>query len=388
MSYLPLDITDADERRAREQNKYPIEVNLRSREFRKVAKEDFPASSIEKLPLEVTLEQDVNTPPKLYVSDPASRQKELLLDLNPQFSDLEFGTVKTIELNVAGVEMLAGLYLPPGYEPGKRYPLVIQTHGFAPGEFSMDGRSEWSSGFAARPLAAKDILVLQTMNFKDERDHERSHKEARFGANLEESAKNFQVLGYEKAIDDLDSQGLIDRNRVGIIGFSRTVCFVGYALTHSKYQFAAASLVDGISCGYFEEIAEPEEAWDINNINGGAPPFGEGLKLWMKNSPGFNLDKVQAPVRLASLGNSSALAAWEWYVGLTLQKKPVDFVLIPHGLHLGGMVSERMLEQLGLVDWFTFWLKGEEDPDPSKRDEYSRLRELRKQVVISSGGSK
>lgn len=378
MSYLPLNLADPVERKAREHNKFPIEVDLRSREFRKAAKEKFPAASIENLPLEVTLEQDVNTPPKLYVSDPASHEKKLLLDLNPQFSELDFGAVKTIELNVAGVEMLAGLYLPPDYEPGKRYPLLIQTHGFMPNEFSMDGRSEWGSGFAARPLAAKGVLVLQTLAFKDERDHERSHKEARFGANLEESGKNFAVLGYEKAIDYLDSQGLIDRNRVGITGFSRTVCFVGYALTHSKYRFAAASLVDGISCGYLEAIAEPEEIWDINNINGGAAPFGEGLKLWMKNSPGFNLDKVLTPVRLASLGDFSALSAWEWYAGLTLQKKPVHFVLIPHGLHVGGMVSERMLAQQELVDWFTFWLKGEEDSDPAKADQYHRWRELRK----------
>jgi dipeptidyl aminopeptidase/acylaminoacyl peptidase len=382
MSYLPLDVADPVERKAREQNKYPIEVDLRSREFRKVSKEEFPASGIEKLPLEVTLDQDVNTPPKLYVSDPASRQKGLLIDLNPQFGELDFGTVKTIEWKVNGVEMLAGLYMPPDYEPGKRYPLVIQTHGFLPNEFSMDGRSEWSSGFAARPLAARNILVLQTQNFKHQQDYERSHQEARFGATLEESAKNFIVTGYETAIDYLDGEGLIDRNRVGIIGFSRTVCFVGYALTHSKYRFAAASLVDGLSCGYVETIAFPEVAWDSYSINGGAAPFGEGLKMWMKNSPGFNLDKVKTPVQLTS---HSGLEAWEWFAGLTLQKKPVDFVLIPGGEHIGVKLSERTLAQQGIVDWFAFWLKGEEDPDPSKRDQYNRWRDL---IAMSSGGSK
>jgi dipeptidyl aminopeptidase/acylaminoacyl peptidase len=376
-SYLPLDIADPAERKSREQNKYLIEVKLPTREYRKVKKEDFPFDRIQN-PLSVTIEQDNNTPPKLYVSNSKSQQKTLLLDLNPQFDELNFGMVRTIEWKVDGIEVLGGLYLPPDYIPGQRYPLVIQTHGFAPKVFSMDGLAEWSSGSAARPLAAKGIMVLQLFEFNNQADHDRVGSDRKLGATLQESFRNFQVLAYEGAIDFLDKMELIDRNRIGIVGFSRTACFVGYALTHSKYRFAAASLVDGISCGYFEEIAHPNGAFDTNNLNGGAAPFGEGLKLWMKNSPGFNLDHVQTPVRLVSLGNYSVVSAWEWYAGLTLQKKPVDFVLLPGAVHLGVKMSQRALTQEGIVDWFRFWLSGAEDPDPGKAGQYTRWRELRK----------
>jgi hypothetical protein len=37
-----------------------------------------------------------------------------------------------------------------------------------------------------------------------------------------------------------------------------------------------------------------------------------------------------------------------------------------------------MVAQQGLVDWFRFWLKGEEDPDPAKSEQYARWRELHK----------
>ena len=104
----------------------------------------------------------------------------------------------------------------------------------------MDGHLEWSSGFAARPLAARGILVLQAQNWKDrEKDHDRISNDRSLGATAEESHKNFSALLYEGAIDILDQKGMIDRNKVGIVGFSRTVCFVGYTLTHSKYRFAA-----------------------------------------------------------------------------------------------------------------------------------------------------
>jgi len=380
-SYLPLDVTDANERAAREQQKYLVEVKLPGREYKKVSKEDFPSRSIKDRSVKVTLDQDINTPPKLYVSDAKSRRKELLLDLNPQFSELDFGTVKTIEWTVDGVELSAGLYLPPDYLAGRRYPLVIQTHGFEPGEFSMDGRSEWGSAFAARPLAAKGIVVLQFAHFKDHAQIDKAENDRKLGATAGEVVVHFAIHAIEAAIDNLDSQGLIDRNRVGISGFSRWACFAGYILTHSRYRFAAASLVDGISCGYFEEIAVPEEGWDIDNLMGGAPPIGKGLELWIKNSPGFNLDKVQTPVQLAAFGNRSILSAWEWYIGLSLQKKPVDFVYVPNAVHIGITASERMSRPQRLVDWFSFWLQQEEDPDPARHDQYTRWRELRREFA-------
>ena len=170
---------------------------------------------------------------------------------------------------------------------------------------------------------------------------------------------------------------MIDRSRVGIVGFSRTACFVGYTLSHSHYPFAAAVLVDGISCGYFEEIAVPEESRDVNFINGGTAPFGAGLRQWMRNAPGFNTDDVHTPVQLISLQDYSVLTAWEWYVALSLTNKPVDFILVPHGYHIGVKPSQRMLTQQAVVDWFAFWLKGEEDSDPAKVEQNARWHQLR-----------
>jgi hypothetical protein len=284
----------------------------------------------------------------------------LLLDLNPQFATLSFGHVEVIHWRSPdGQEFEGGLYLPPNYEPGKRYPLVIQTHGFISNRFSMDGRLEWSSAFAARPLAANGFIVLQSAMFADSTTQEGPREMGR----------------YESAIDYLDGRGLIDRNRVGIVGFSRTVFEVAYALTHSTYHFAAASLVDGMDGGYFQYIAL--RPGDNGFVNGG-DPFGDALKLWIKNSPAFNLDKITTPIRLSSLGRSSILEFWEWLSGLTQLNKPVDFVYLANAPHLLVKPSERFVAQQELVDWFSFWLKGEENPEPAKAEQYVRWREMRK----------
>jgi dipeptidyl aminopeptidase/acylaminoacyl peptidase len=312
----------------------------------------------------VTLEEDSNTPPKIFAADPKTLQKVLLLDLNPQFDELGFGKVEEINWTATdGHPVKGGLYLPLGYTTGTRYPLVIQTHGFRKDRFLIDG--PWSSAFAAQPLAGKGFVVLQ-LQAADE-------GLARVANTPQEGP--YHMAEYEGAIDYLDEKGFIDRNRVGIIGFSRTVYTVEYALTHSKYRFAAATVADGINGGYFSYVVNPTGSDE--KLNGG-PPFGESLALWLKNSPGFNLDKVRTPMRIEYYGSSAtALGGWEWFSVLSWLHRPVDLIYLPHAPHQLVKPWERMVSQQGNVDWFTFWLKNEEDPDPAKREQYIRWHQFR-----------
>jgi len=326
--------------------------------------------------------------PNIYVRDPRTNETSDLLNLNPQFRTLRFGKVETITWNVQGVDVTAGLYLPPDYVAGHRYPLVIQTHGFDQGRFTMDGRNEWSSGFAARPLAAKGIVVLQAYVISDPAERSQVGKNRSFGNTESASYRTFAKLVYESAIDYLDQRGIIDPDRVGISGFSRTEWFVAYTLTHTDHRFRAAILTDGIDAGYFQYLTFRSTEAILDN--GGLTPFSDaGLKLWMKESPGFNLDKVRAPVRLVSLDTGEGiLESWEWFTGLRLQKRPVDLVAIPDGAHLLQRPRDREIVMNGIVDWFSFWLQGKEDSDPYKTAQYQRWRVLRKLDEATTARSK
>jgi len=182
------------------------------------------------------------------------------------------------------------------------------------------------------------------------------------------------MAAYQGAINYLDRRGLIDRARVGIIGFSRTVFYVEYALTHSQYHFAAASLADGFDGGYVNYLLWPNA--DSVLVNG-ARPFGPGLVLWLKRSPGFNLESVKTPVHIEYYGMANFLGGWQWFSGLSLLGKPVDFVWLPYGTHLLVKPWERLTSEQGNVDWFVFWLKGVEDSAPDKQKQYSRWENLR-----------
>jgi dipeptidyl aminopeptidase/acylaminoacyl peptidase len=264
-----------------------------------------------------------------------------------------------------GYTWSGGLLKPLDYVAGKCYPLVIQTHGFSPDEFLSDGA--FPTAMAARPLASVGIVVLQ---MDERRDHAMSAMEA-----------SDQEAGIQAAIAQLTADGLIDPKRVGIIGFSRTSWHVEDALLRLQGVFAAAAIADGVDMSYMQYLLFSEEnpalKMEFERILGGEPIGEQGIERWLKNAPGFSLDKLQTPLRIESHGGSSILQEWEIYASLRLQHKPVDLIDLPGGQHILQKPLERLGSQQGVVDWFRFWLQGYEDPDPSKAEEYQRWRQLR-----------
>jgi hypothetical protein len=104
------------------------------------------------------------------------------------------------------------------------------------------------------------------------------------------------------------------------------------------------------------------------------------LQAWLKNATGFNLEKVNTPVRLIGFGPRGFLYNWEWFAGLRHLGKPVELIWLRDASHSPVKPWERLTAQQGTVDWFRFWLKGEEDSDPSKAEEYGRWRELKRRL--------
>ena len=326
----------------------------------------------------ITLAQQLDQWPKLVLTDPTTQQDVRIYDPNPQLHDRRFGRVQTIHWKgKAGEEWIGGLVFPVDYHEGKRYPLVIQTHGFDPGSFLLDG--EFTTAMAAQELANKEIAVLQIGN---EPDQQTIHGTRDEGAQ--------QLSGMEGAIDYLDQLGLVDRNHVGVVGFSRTAYHVKYALTHSKYHFAAATIAEGIDFGYWMYLIDPNTAgwWGQFEEMWGGLPWRGNWDSWM-DSISFNFDKIHTPVRLETDSNpGSIVQEWETFSALKLLHKPVEMIFIPHGSHPLVKPWERMTSQQGNVDWMVFWLKGEEDPDPVKAEQYSRWRELQKLQDEDQGRSK
>jgi dipeptidyl aminopeptidase/acylaminoacyl peptidase len=276
---------------------------------------------------------------------------------------MEFGNVSVYRWkDKTGREWSGGLVKPVGYVLGRRYPLVIQMYEFYDGQFMTDGTDP--TAFAAREMASVGFMVLQIQKKPD---------------TLTDADPEIHLEGYRSAIETLSDAGLIDSNRVGVVGFSWTSWYVEYALIKAPHLFTAATIADGLDnsyMGYLIDVGSVGIQRQMEKIHG-AKPYGDGLKKWVEMAPSFHLDCVQTPLRIEAINPLSVLGEWELYSSLRSQNKPVDLIYFPHGTHIHQKPLERLESQQGDVDWMRFWLQGYEDPDPAKKDQYERWERLK-----------
>jgi dipeptidyl aminopeptidase/acylaminoacyl peptidase len=320
----------------------------------------------QEVPLRIVSEQDLNTPPTITAFDAKSGASVTLVELNPELRGIALGRVEEIKFLGAGsAEVHAGLYYPPDFKSGNKYPLVVQTHGFDPKSFWIDG--SFTTAFAAQGLASHGMLVLQIPD-----RHDWSYETP------DEAPRMMETL--ENAVDYVDHLGILDRNRMAIVGFSRTGLYAYYMLTHSKVHFRAAVMAESSDGGYSQYLqfldSYPFTASDSESINGGVP-FGSGLLYWLRHSPEFLIDTVDTPVMIQAASHESLSMQIAEFKGLRRLGKAVELIYLPNGTHILEKPWDRLASQQGTVDWCAFWLKSEEDPSLSKADKYSRWRAMR-----------
>lgn len=316
--------------------------------------------------LSLSVTQGLNQPPEITATDSASGRSKVITDFNPQLRALDLGNAEVLHwTDGTGREWTGGLLKPMNATPARRYPLVILTHGFDPAEFWMDGPGGATSGYAARALAGRGMMVLQIDDTK--------------GVSGFRDELQTQARGYQSAIAKLDELGLIDTTRVGVHGWSRTGYYVQHAVVFLPSLFAAASVADPSALG----------AWTYANFFGFAYPGmleyermldtplwgGDSARTWAERDPTFHLDQVRTPLRIEMY--QYGLGWWDMYAMLRRQQRAVEFLSFPDGGHNLVKPWERLTSQEGTVDWHDFWLNGHEDPSPSKAEQYVRWRKLR-----------
>ncbi len=332
----------------------------------------------------VDVHQDLNEPPMLVGTDVQEGQSSTLYDPNPALLErFALGHVELIHwVDTGGHRWEGRLYYPAHYHRGVRYPLVIQTHGYAgPHVFSIYGQGNPGGGvplgpgwsvYLAQPLASRDIAVLQIGGPDDAwLEHD---------TDFEGTKSRAKTLG--DAAENLVNIGLVDRTKVGIMGHSATGRVIEDALAFTDFPYAAAIAADHYQLNYAYSMQ-----WGWEHDGGMPAPFGKDLAVWMDDSPAFNVERIQTPLQLevtSGGGNSAMLSGWEMFSRLRYLNKPVEYYVLPdidHGSHLIQNPRQLLALQTRALDWWLFWLKSEEDPAADKTAQYQEWRALRSQHI-------
>lgn len=320
-------------------------------------------------PVAIVEEQSLNQRPRMFVEGSGAGRRKLLLDPNPQAETRTFAQARVVHWTDAnGLEWSGGLLLPTSYKAGARYPLVVQTHGFKPGAFLLDGPTDGfgaGTAFAAQALANAGFVVLQI------EDNARA-------ITLDQREGPAVAEGFRSGIERLIADGLVDAGKVGLCAFSRTGLHALHLLVRHPDMLAALTMSDTLTGGYsifMYNVTRPAVMDELAKLSDAGRPQLDTIGMWFAREPLYALPKSSAAVRLE--GMFQGLGMWEIYSVLKDAGRPVEYIFYPQGSHVLQKPRERLSSQGGNVDWFRFWLQGFEEPDPSKQAMYARWREMR-----------
>jgi dipeptidyl aminopeptidase/acylaminoacyl peptidase len=314
--------------------------------------------------------QAPSVPPRPVLVSGADGGMRSFADVNPELKSIELGPVRELDWkNKYGDKVKGFLVLPTHRVPGVRVPLVVMGYSFT-GEFVTQANSVLTT-YPAQAFARDGIAVL-LFNY--------ARYDEWAGPSFE---KGSRAIGYgplssiQAIVEQLDTEGLIDIHRMGMMGHSLAGFWVQLAITQTDL-FKAVELHNG---GTF---SEPGTYWqggskqfrELQDHIMGGPPYGETLKNYLGYSMTLNANRIHAPV-LMEFGAIEATSGMEYYEAMQHYGVPVDFYIYPNDGHVTERPEHRFMSLQRNLDWFEFWLLGKENDPSSKTDQYTRWHQLK-----------
>ena len=249
-----------------------------------------------------------------------------------------------------GAEIEGVLHKPVDFQAGRRYPLLVVIHG---GPTGVSRPVPYSNSVGYYPIdlwLARGALVLEP-NYRGS---------AGYGEKFR--SLNVRNLGIGDAwdvlsgVDHLVAQGLVDRDRVGAMGWSQGGYISAFLTTKHADRFKAISVGAGIS------------NWMTYYVNTDIHPFTrqylkatpwDDPKIYAETSPMTYVKTAKTPTLIQHGDQDQRVPvpnAFELYQGLRDQNVPVQLVLFKgFGHPLNKPKANRAAMQQNL-DWFNKYL--------------------------------
>ena len=286
-------------------------------------------------------------PPNVWLVDLAQHQRVKLTDFRD--SALAFAGVKKEILRYTradGVALSGMLYLPAGYEPGRRLPCLVWAYPLEYSDAGTAGQVRASPNAFTRPTGASPLFfltqgwaVLMDATMPVVGDPEKMN-----------DTYVAQITGAAKAaIDALDARGVVDRKKVVVGGHSYGAFMTANLLAHSDL-FAAGIARSGAynrTLTPFGFQSERRSLW-------------EAPETYLQVSPFMVADRIKTPLLLIhgeADDNSGTFPTQSdrLYAAIQGTGGTARLVLLPFEAH-GYRARESVLHTLAeMLEWGARW---------------------------------
>jgi dipeptidyl aminopeptidase/acylaminoacyl peptidase len=300
------------------------------------------------------VETDESHCPEVYVSQLKPFAAKALTDFKTQLKDWNVASREMISwTSTDGSQIEGALMKPSNYETGKKYPLLVIVHG-GPLALASHATLELNSYYPKEIWAAKGALILEP-NYRGSPGYG-EHIRSLLMRNLGPGPFADIVSG----VDHLISEGMIDKDRLGIMGWSFGGFLAAFTSTNSA-RFKAASVGAGVT-----DWRTYDSGSDMRWLARGylaATPF-EDPEVYRRNSPISFVRQAKTPT-LIDHGDVDPRVpidnAYQLFQGLTDQHVPVRFYIHKNMAHGPGRPKTLRAVMDHNLDWFNYYIWGDTD---------------------------
>ena len=296
---------------------------------------------------------DPKTPPTAYsvasAKDIETRSAWVqLTDANPWTRDLALGEEEEITWKgLDGTPVGGVLVKPVGYQPGKRYPLIVAIHG---GPQSADVLS-FNGGYGSQIYAGAGYAVLMP-NYRNSTN---------YGQKFEiESQGDYFTKGYNDimaGVDHLIATGLVDSTQMGVLGWSAGGHWSNWILTHTN-RFKAISTGAGVYnwiSMYGESDTQRGRQWYL-----GDKMYWDDMEHWWKQSPAAYIKNAKTPTMIHVVDGDPRVPRPEsegLHMALKRLGVPTEFFVYPGGTHGIPDARNQLLKSTAEMAWMDYWVR-------------------------------
>ncbi len=253
--------------------------------------------------------------PDLILTNGMLKDQKVISNANPQQSEYAWGTIELFQWKDPDGILTDGLLVkPPGFDPSKKYPLIVNFY----------ERSSQRLHSHRRPYPHRSTI---NYSYWANKGYVIFNPDVKYKVGYPGQSCYDAVMS---GVDALLKEGYVDESRMGLQGHSWGGYQIAYLLTKTN-RFACAeagapvvnmiSAYGGIRWGSgMSRIFQYEKTQSRIGAT-----IWENPDLYIENSPVFELDKVETPVLILHNDQDGAVPWYqgiEYFVGLRRLNKP------------------------------------------------------------------
>jgi len=228
-----------------------------------------------------------NQPAELYFMPSLNDPPKRLTNFNDQIAALDLGKTERFEWQGPDKFHEDGIVVyPPGFQKGKKYPLVLIIHG--------GPRAATTSDFSFLPqfMAAHDFVVFEP-NYRGSENLGNAYTRAIWNDAGDGPGRDVMA-----GIEALKKLGFVDEANIGVTGWS----YGGYMTTWliGHYQIWKAAVAGAAVTNMFDQYNLADFNVTERYIFNGSPYVGDNLKAYQEQSPITYAARMKTPTLILS----------------------------------------------------------------------------------------